>query len=98
MGEKKNCMAAKTVPKRPNIFAALEVSPLRKPSMSRGNHAESEHVEGYGEEDEDSCGAAASGWLRHKCDVGRYQFGLGHQRIRHGDRFRRIWRRLCHGN
>jgi hypothetical protein len=36
MGEKKNCMAAKTVPKRPSIFAAEEVSPWRKPSMRRG--------------------------------------------------------------
>jgi hypothetical protein len=37
MGEKKNCMAAKTVPKRPSILAALEVSPCRKLSMRRGS-------------------------------------------------------------
>src|ERR1700678_4486137 len=36
MGEKKNFMAATTVPKRPSILAALEVSPWRKPSMRRG--------------------------------------------------------------
>ena len=35
-GEKKNCMAAKTVPKRPSMRAAELVSPWRKPAMRRG--------------------------------------------------------------
>ena len=35
-GEKKNCMAAKVVPKRPSMRAAAEVSLERKDSMRRG--------------------------------------------------------------
>ena len=42
-----------------------------------GDHAESEHVEGDGEEDESGGGAAASGWPGHEGAVRSDEFRLG---------------------
>ena len=47
-----------------------------------GDHAEGEHVEGDGEEDEGGGGAAAFGRMGSESLVEFDELGLGHERIR----------------
>ncbi len=46
-----------------------------------GDHAEGEHVESYGEEDEGRGGTAAFGWMRGEGFCGGDEFGLGKERV-----------------
>jgi hypothetical protein len=65
-----------------------------------GDHAEGEHVEGDGEEDEGGGGAAAFGRFGRAGGVYSIaradEFGLGHQRVGWGDRLVRIFGRVWH--
>jgi hypothetical protein len=65
-----------------------------------GDHAESEHVEGYGEEDESGSGAAAFGGMRCKGFVFSIaeanEFGLGEERVGRGNRRGRVLGRIRH--
>ena len=61
-----------------------------------GDHAEGEHVEGYGEEDEGGGGAAAL-WRMGRGGLFKTdEFGLGEQRVGRGNRLRRVLCRIWH--
>ena len=61
-----------------------------------GDHAEGEHVEGDGEEDEGGGGAAAFGWMGDEGLVEFDEFGLGEQRVRCFDLLGRVFGRVWH--
>jgi hypothetical protein len=61
-----------------------------------GDHAEGEHVEGDGEEDEGGGGAAALWRVGSEGFFETYEFGFGKERIGRGDRLGRVWRRIWH--
>ena len=62
-----------------------------------GDHAEGEHVEGDGEEDEGGGGAAAFGRMGGEGFVEFDEFGLGEQRVRCFDLLGRVFGRVRHG-
>jgi hypothetical protein len=61
-GENTNCISAQTDANRPTNSEARAVSPARKPSIRlrqhRDHHAERQHVEQHGDEDEREGGLA----------------------------------------
>src|SRR3982074_2430611 len=96
IGEQKNCMTAKTVPKRPSILAALEVSPWRKPSMRRGRTGAIMPRASMSSVTVKKIKVAAA--RRPLGGSERFvqadQFGLGEQRVGGGNRLGRILRRI----